>query len=138
MNSTTRISRRRLWLMRVFAMIFIPLLVLGGVELGLRVGGYGYDTHFLRQIQIDGHAIYVPNEQFGYRLFPPAIARTAPPFRFPAEKGTNTYRIFLLGESAATGDPDSAYGVGRYLGSSTARTLSRNGLSSGLCGDNSD
>lgn len=101
--------------MRLFAMIFIPFLILGGVELGLRVGGYGYDTGFLRRIQIDGHAFYVPNEQFGYRFFPPAIARTAPPFRFSAEKATNTYRIFLLGESAATGDPDSTYGVGRYV-----------------------
>jgi len=102
-------------LMRLFAMIFVPLLILGGVELGLRVGGYGYDTGFLRRIQIEGHDFYVPNEQFGYRFFPPAIARAAPPFRFPAQKGTNTYRIFLLGESAATGDPDSTYGVGRYV-----------------------
>ena len=101
--------------MRLFAMIFIPSLILGGVELGLRVGGYGYDTGFLRRIQIEGQDFYVPNEQFGYRFFPPAIARTAPPFRFPTVKGTNAYRIFLLGESAATGDPDSTYGVGRYV-----------------------
>ncbi len=115
MDPATPISRRRLWLMRLFAMIFIPLLLLGGVELGLRMTGYGYNTGFLRRIQIQGQDFYVPNETFGYRFFPPAIARTAPPFRFPAEKGTNTYRIFLLGESAATGDPDSTYGVGRYV-----------------------
>jgi tetratricopeptide (TPR) repeat protein len=33
----------------------------------------------------------------------------------PADKPTNSYRIFLLGESAALGDPDPAYGFGRYL-----------------------
>ena len=115
MIPTTPVSKRRLWVMRLVAMIFVPLLVLGGIELGLRLGGYGYDTGFFRQIQIDGHKFYVPNEEFSYRFFPPAIARTAPPFRFPAEKGTNSYRIFLFGESAATGDPDSTYGVGRYL-----------------------
>src|ERR1039457_4274424 len=98
MIPTTPVSRRRLWLMRLFAMIFVPLLVLGGIELGLRLAGYGYDTGFLSRIEINGHKFYVPNEKFGYRFFPPAIARTAPPFRFTAEKATNSYRIFLLGE----------------------------------------
>jgi tetratricopeptide (TPR) repeat protein len=109
------VSSRRLWLMRLIAMIFVPLLVLGGIELGLRLGGYGYDTHFFRKIPIQGQDYYVPNETFSYRFFPPAIARTTPPFRFAAEKATNSYRIFLFGESAAMGDPDSAYSVGRYL-----------------------
>ena len=101
--------------MRLFAMIFVPLLVLGGIELGLRLGGYGYDTHFFRKIQVNGHDFYVPNETFSYRFFPPSIARTTTPFRFSGEKGTNSYRIFLFGESAAMGDPDPTYGFGRYL-----------------------
>jgi tetratricopeptide (TPR) repeat protein len=115
MISTTPVSRGRVWLMRFFAMIFVPLLLLGGIELGLRLAGYGYDTGFFRRIQINGHDFYVPNEEFSYRFFPPAIARTTPPFRFAAEKAANSYRIFLFGESAANGDPDSTYGVGRYL-----------------------
>jgi tetratricopeptide (TPR) repeat protein len=115
MNPTTPISKNRLWLMRLFAMIFIPLFMLGALECGLRMAGYGYDTHFFRQIQINGHVFYVPNEKFSYRFFPPAIARTATPFRFAEQKATNSYRIFLLGESAANGDPDPTYGVGRYL-----------------------
>jgi tetratricopeptide (TPR) repeat protein len=109
------ISKRRLWLMRFFAMIFIPLLVLGGLEVGLRLGGYGYDTHFFRQIQINGHNFYVPNDKFSHRFFPPALARTPLPIGFAAEKATNSYRIFLFGESAARGDPDPTYGVGRYV-----------------------
>ena len=60
MNPTTPISKSRLWLMRLFAMIFIPLLMLGGLELGLRLAGYGYDPHFFRRIQINGHSFYVP------------------------------------------------------------------------------
>ena len=115
MISKIPISRRRLWLMRLFAMIFIPLLLLGGLEFWLRLAGYGYDTHFFRRIQIDGHSFYVPNEKFSYRFFPPALARTADVIRFSAEKATNSYRIFLLGESAANGDPDPSYGVARYL-----------------------
>jgi tetratricopeptide (TPR) repeat protein len=115
MIPTTSISKRRLWLMRLFAMIFVPLLVLGGIEFGLRLGGYGYDTGFFSRIQINGHDFYVPNEKFSYRFFPPALARSTKPFRFAAEKATHSYRIFLFGESAANGDPDSTYGVGRYL-----------------------
>jgi tetratricopeptide (TPR) repeat protein len=111
----TSISRRRLWLMRLVAMIFIPLFVLVVIELGLRLAGYGYDTGFLRQIKIDRRDYFVPNETFSYRFFPPAIARRTLPFRFTAEKATNSYRIFLFGESAAMGDPDPTYGVGRYL-----------------------
>ena len=109
------VSRRRLWLMRLFAMTFVPLLVLGSIELGLRLGGYGYDTGFFRRIQINGRDFYVPNEKFGCRFFPPALVRTTDPFRFAAEKATHSYRIFLFGESAANGEPDSTYGVGRYL-----------------------
>jgi tetratricopeptide (TPR) repeat protein len=112
---STPVSRRRLWLMRLFAMIFVPLLVLGVAELGLRLGGYGYDTGFFSSIRFNGLDFYVPNEKFGSRFFPPAIARTITPFRFAAKKSTNTYRIFLFGESAAMGDPDSTYGFGRYL-----------------------
>ncbi len=115
MTATNPISKRRLWGMRIFAMVFVPLLILGGLELGLRLGGYGYDTGFFRRIQIRGRDYYVPNEKFSDRFFPPAIARTPAVFRFPVEKATNSYRIFLLGESAAEGDPDSSYGVGRYL-----------------------
>ncbi len=88
---------------------------MGGIEIGLRLAGYGYDTSFFRRIQIDGHDYYVPNEEFSNRFFPPAIARKTLPFRFEAEKATNSYRIFLFGESAAMGDPEPTYGVGRYL-----------------------
>ncbi|HMP81342.1 MAG TPA: tetratricopeptide repeat protein [Verrucomicrobiota bacterium] len=96
-------------------MVLVPMLVLGGLELGLRVAGFGYDTRFFRQIEINGQRYFVPNEKFSNRFFPAAIARTTPPIRFAANKTTNSYRIFLLGESAANGDPDSTYGVGRYL-----------------------
>ncbi len=115
MNTTSPPSKCRLWVMRVAAMILVPAFVLGGIEIVLRLAGFGYDTGFFSQIQINGHQFFVPNEKFTCRFFPPAIARTAPPFRFAAEKGTNSYRIFLFGESAATGDPDSTYGVSRYL-----------------------
>src|SRR6185369_460209 len=81
----------------------------------LQLGGYGYPTTFFLRQQIGGREFYVPNDRFGYRFFPPAIARTPFALRMPVKKGTNTYRIFLFGESAAQGDPDPTFGVGRYL-----------------------
>jgi tetratricopeptide (TPR) repeat protein len=96
-------------------MILVPLFLLGGLELVLRLIGYGYPTSFFLRTRIGGRDFYVPNEKFGYRFFPPALARTAMLQRMAADKPAKSYRIFLFGESAAYGDPDPAYGVGRYL-----------------------
>jgi len=115
MNGTASFSTRHLWLMRLLTMILVPLFVLGVAELGLRLAGYGYDTRFFSQIRIQGQDYYVPNDEFGYRFFPPAIAREPTPQRMAVTKPPNTYRIFVFGESAALGDPDSSYGAWRYL-----------------------
>ena len=57
----------------------------------------------------------MPNEKFGLLYFPPALVRNPLPLRMPVEKGSNTFRIFLFGESAAQGDPDPTFGMGRYV-----------------------
>ena len=109
------IPRRRLWLFRIFTPLAILLLVGSGVELGLRLCGYGYPTSFFLKTEIGGKDYYVTNERFGYRFFPPALARMPVPMRMPAKKPANTYRIFVFGESAAMGDPDPTFGAWRYL-----------------------
>ncbi len=109
------IPRRRLWLFRFCAAIVIPLVILGGLDLGLRLFGYGYPTSFFLKYKISGQDYYVPNDEFGCRFFPPALSRAPTPQRMAANKSPDTYRIFLYGESAALGDPDSSYGMGRYL-----------------------
>ncbi|WP_238710281.1 tetratricopeptide repeat protein [Oceanipulchritudo coccoides] len=96
-------------------MLLIPALFLGILELALRVAGFGYSTNFWVPSTIDGEEYLVPNTQFTYRFFPPALARAPLPMRMLAEKPEGTYRIFLFGESAAYGDPDPAYGMGRQL-----------------------
>lgn len=106
---------RRLWLMRLAAATVVPFLILSAVELGLRLVGYGYQTSYFLPSNIAGQNFLLPNPKFAYRFFPPALARAPLPMRMLAEKPANTYRIFLFGESAAYGDPDPAYGVGRYL-----------------------
>jgi tetratricopeptide (TPR) repeat protein len=101
--------------MRFSAMILVPLVVLGSLELALRLAGYGYPTDFFLRTRIDGHDFYTANVKFGFRFFPPALARAPAALRMPVLTPANTYRIFLFGESAAIGDPDPSYGVGRYL-----------------------
>ena len=109
------ISRRRVWLFRIFAPVASLLLVIGGLELGLRLCGYGCPTGFFLKTKIGRKDYYVSNDRFGWRFFPPALARTPVPMRMAVEKPAGTYRIFVFGESAAMGDPDPTFGVWRYL-----------------------
>lgn len=110
-----KIPQLRLWLFRIFTPIAILLLIIGGLELTLRLCGYGYPTSFFLNTQISGKDYYVSNDRFGYRFFPPALARTPVPLRMVTKKPANTYRIFVFGESAALGDPDPTFGAWRYL-----------------------
>jgi tetratricopeptide (TPR) repeat protein len=109
------ISRRRLWWFRFCAAILIPLVIIGGLDLGLRLIGYGYPTSFFLRYNINGQDYYVPNDEFGYRFFPHSLARTPAPQRMAIKKSPDTYRIFMFGESAAMGDPDPGFGAWRYL-----------------------
>ena len=89
--------------------------MVGGLELGLRLFGYGYRTSFFLQTTINGRDYFVPNDKFGCRFFPPALARTPAPQRMVVKKPPDAFRIFVFGESAVMGDPDPSYGAWRYL-----------------------
>lgn len=93
----------------------IPLILLGLLEITLRLAHFGYATSFFVPEKIGGQDYFVSNDCFGFRFFPRAIARTPFPIRMTAQKRPKTYRVFLFGESAAQGDPDPSFGVGRYL-----------------------
>ena len=108
-------SRRRLWVFRCCAVVLAPILAFCLLEFLLHIVGYGYSTSFFLPARIGGSDYYVTNDRFGYRFFPSNLARTPAPQRIAAAKPANTYRIFLFGESAAQGDPDPTFGVGRYL-----------------------
>ena len=93
----------------------MPLLTLAIIEGALRFGGYGYDTGFFKPMRIGDRTWLVENDDFGVRFFPPGIARMPASFRMPVTKDPGSYRIFILGGSAALGDPEPAFGAGRYL-----------------------
>jgi tetratricopeptide (TPR) repeat protein len=64
---------------------------------------------------VQGHAAACYNLFFPAPFFPPGMIKTPQAYAIPAEKPQGTFRIFVLGESAAMGDPDPAYAFSRYL-----------------------
>ncbi|HWD93463.1 MAG TPA: tetratricopeptide repeat protein [Verrucomicrobiae bacterium] len=97
------------------AALLLPFALLGLIEAGLRLGGYGFDPHFFKALKIGDEDYLVQNDAFSYRFFPPENARNPGVLRMKAVKPPGTFRIFIFGESAAMGDPEPAYGPARYL-----------------------
>jgi tetratricopeptide (TPR) repeat protein len=126
-----KITGWRLWLFRIIAFTIIPALLFLLLEIALRTVGYGFaptatvkcKIHPVRERNsltafsngVNGTDSYCSNAKFAWRFFPPNIARQAHPFAFPADKSNNTYRIFVMGASAAAGTPDGAFCFGRIL-----------------------
>ena len=96
-------------------MVVVPALLLGGLELGLRLAGYGYPTSFFIKNPIPGKTSLVENRRFSLRYFVPELMRIPNPLAFSPAKPPGTLRIFVFGESAAEGDPAAAFGFARIL-----------------------
>lgn len=108
-------GRRKKLAFALAAAVLIPIFLLCAAELGLRLAGYGRPTTFFIPREIGGQQFLVENDKFGWRFFPPELARSPTATRIKAEKVPGTIRIFVFGESAALGDPKPAYSMGRYL-----------------------
>lgn len=111
----TRCSRGRGWLFRLAAVVLMPAVLLLAVEGILQLIGYGYPTSFLLSRTIEGRPVWTDNQEFGKRFFPPGLVRYPRPMVVPLEKSADALRIFVLGESAALGDPDPKFGLPRML-----------------------
>ncbi len=109
-----RLSPRWLWIFRLTALL-LPFVLLGVLEIGLRVGGYGFDPHFFKPLKIGGEDFFVQNDDFSFTFFPRETARNPGVLRLRAQKPPGTFRIFIFGESAAMGDPEPAYGPARFM-----------------------
>jgi len=113
-SASRPIPAGRLWLFRIAALL-LPVLLLGLLEVALRLAGYGYNPNFLQKTRIQGREYFINNDTFSRRFFPPNLARWPEPLKVPVVKPPDTMRILIFGESAAMGDPQPAYGAGRYL-----------------------
>ncbi len=108
-----RFIKRYKWLFAIASMTIVPLLLLAGMEIGLRLAEYGYPTSYFVKKK-DGN-VYLSNQRFGWRFFSPHLARHPLLLSLPLEKPAGTYRIFVLGGSAAKGEPDYSFSFARIL-----------------------
>jgi len=117
-SATTDFKRpgrvKRYW-PQIASAIVVPILLLGLIEAGLRLFGVGFSTDLTVPCTQQGRAAACYNLFFPAPFFPPGMIKTPQAYAIPAEKPPGTFRIFVLGESAAMGDPDPAYGFSRYL-----------------------
>ncbi len=105
----------RFWTLRIAAAILIPIALLALTEGGLRLFNVGYSTSLMEPCTIHGQPSSCYNLFFSAPFFPPGMIKTPQFFSIDPVKPPHTYRIFVLGESAAMGDPDPAYSFSRYL-----------------------
>ncbi len=113
--TTSQAPRWRSWLLVAASAIVVPALILILVEVTLRAGGVGMDTSVTRPCTDHGRPAFCDNQSFSSVFFPPGMLRTPRPYAIPARKAPGTFRIFVLGESAAWGEPDPTFGCVRYL-----------------------
>lgn len=107
-------GRRRL-LLALFTLVLAGLL-LATLEFGLRLGGFGHSPHFFRKTRTpDGEIVWRENRNFTAPFFGEALVRRPLPLRLPLKKAPGTVRIFILGSSAAMGDPEPAFSLSRVL-----------------------
>lgn len=103
------------WTPRIAIVIVTPVLLLIVLETALRLFDVGFPADVTVPCTVQGQAASCYNLFFPAPFFPPGMIKTPQAYAIPAEKPKGTYRIFVLGESAAMGDPDPAYGFSRYL-----------------------
>lgn len=95
--------------------IAAPILSFLILECGLRLCGYGHPSGYFRAAAIQGQPCLIGNPGFFLSYFPPGLVPYVAPLKIPAAKEAGAFRIFVLGESAALGIPEPAFGFSRIL-----------------------
>ncbi|MGA2496623.1 MAG: tetratricopeptide repeat protein [Tepidisphaeraceae bacterium] len=103
----------RKWAMRLLLLVASPVVCVLLLEALLWVCGYGRPTAYL--LLDSGTGCWTRNDQFTWQFAPPRAAPSGDQLRIPDSKPPGTFRIFIIGESAAMGTPDGSYSFGRML-----------------------
>ncbi len=107
------IAAARRSLARLALVVLGPVVVLGGAELLLRAAGQGHSTNFF--IPADSGPDLLSNPRYGWPFFGEELSRPPLPCRLTRPKPPQVIRIFVLGGSAARGEPSPAFGLARTL-----------------------
>lgn len=105
-------ARRPFW-PKVLLAVVAPVVFFAALEGGLRLGGFGRDPRFF--IPDEHPGMWRTNPRFTETYFPASFGLKPLNFRLPREKPAGTTRIFVLGESAAMGVPEPAFGLAPQL-----------------------
>lgn len=102
----------------LFFYLIIPILILAGIEGFLRYKGWGENRFPWKEQVVGDEKIYTKNLAFYQQFFEHPVN----PLEYEPHitviqlpKPENTIRIFIFGESAALGWPDSSYSMGKFL-----------------------
>ncbi|MBK9992294.1 MAG: tetratricopeptide repeat protein [Verrucomicrobia bacterium] len=96
--------------------VVVGVVGFGFLEGGLRLSGFGHSTAFFREERdAQGRLWWRENREVTAPYFPPQLIRRPQSIRLPDLKAANAYRIFVLGSSAAMGDPEPAFSLARQL-----------------------
>jgi hypothetical protein len=96
------------------AILLLSVLPLALLEVGLRLGNFGEPADLFLPAPGDSEYLSL-NPKFADVYFPPGLARGLKPAYIREQKSEKTYRIFVLGASAAVGFPDHTAGFSRKL-----------------------
>lgn len=103
------------WLGKLAVALIVPVALLAAVEGVLRGLDVGYPSDFLVEATVNGEPAWVDNPFFTYQYFSPPLARMPAPIVAAKAKPEGVFRVVVLGESAAQGDPIPDFGPPRLL-----------------------
>lgn len=103
----------RIWLFRMLAVVCIPAALFLGLEVGLRLAGFGQSVRFLVPDSRPG--FLRSNPEFVSSFLPGSFDLRPLNFLVERKKPANTLRVVVLGESAAQGIPVPAFGFAPQL-----------------------
>jgi len=114
-SSAVKNFRAGAWILRGAVFLVSTGLLLAGLEGALRLANVGYPSDITVPCTLHGQPASCYNLFFPAPFFPPGMIKTPQAYAIPVTKAPNAYRIVVLGESAAMGDPDPAYSFSRFL-----------------------
>jgi tetratricopeptide (TPR) repeat protein len=91
-----------------------PTLALLLLNALLAIAGYGTPTAFFLPAPPPHQEVRIGNPDYALQFVPRALARGSQPIALQPKRA-DTARVFVLGESAAAGDPEPLFGFARAL-----------------------